>query len=113
MNINTSFFTLDNFIYYNGILDLLNVVLYYYINYSWYNIFIDDLNIEYFYFAFLYGSIRIFESMNEKKYFLTNITYISEMIYYNDKIFSISIVCSIISFCIMVRMLIDNEKKRY
>ena len=52
MNINTSYFTLDNFIFYNGILDLINVILYYNLNYCWYNIVIDDLNREYLYFAF-------------------------------------------------------------
>lgn len=113
MNINTSSFSLNNFIFYNGILDLLNVFFYWNFNFCVYNFIIEDLNNEYLYFAFLYGSIRIFESMNEKKYFLTNITYISEMIYYNDKNILISIACSVISFCIMVRMLRDNEKKWY
>ena len=112
MNINTSYFTLDNFIFYNGILDLINVFLYYNLNYCWYNIIIDDLNREYLYFAFLYGTIRIYESLDKRKYYLTLITYISEISYYYEINIETSIACSIISVCVMLRILVDNEKLR-
>ena len=63
MNIAYPSLSLNNFIFYNGILDLLNVFFYLNFKFCGYNFIIEDLNNEYLYFAFLCGTIRIFERM--------------------------------------------------
>ena len=103
MNIITYHFALDNFIFCNGILDLINIILYCNLNYCWYNIVMNNLNREYLYFAFLYGNIRIYESLI-KILFNTNNLF-SEISYYYEINITTSIICFIISVCIILSII--------
>ena len=85
----------------NGGLDILNVFLHTIFGLSWYNFVISDPSADFLYFVFLYGSIRVYEGIQNKYYFLSMLTYILEVVYFFNISITTSMICLVISLILL------------
>ena len=77
-------FNLQTWIFINGIFDVYNVMLHNFLGFSIYSFcFPNGVTYDYLYFSGLYGLVRIYESIYDRKkeYALTYITYLMEYVY--------------------------------